>query len=752
MHSYLNSWNSPSRTEGLKELISNDYETVSISVDISGSCTLKVLWSNINTSILKFVDYGDTFSLNDNDYNFCVSKKAKYFYIKIENPTNITKLNVNTCFLKNIIKTSSDLSAVSATICYGKDPNNNDVALRLDSSGNLKTSSSGASGGDASSANQLLQIEQEELMNTKLQTLNDNVIKCDTDNVIVDTTAPLNTLLLGKVESTLNNAYLTVDSSQNLKVTVSNQNDISSLALESTQQDVKTILQNTFIEINEMKTEILNPTSIQPVTGVITIDNAFNLESTQQDIKLLTTDIKTELQNNLPSIDDYLNDINTTGAKDATSLLIKDELISLNNKDFALDSTSQSIDANLILINDKIATETTQQELKTLLTNQSAFNRFQTEAQVTDGKLDTVISNMLLTNFNVNNLTKCNTDSVIIQSGNVSVSGNVTVDNTSHLDVNCYGSSDGITFHHLKTNNNGVLSTNAIIETDNGTLTSTNESGYNALDVICKGTTNISGSVSISNFPTIQNTQDINIISCLETPPEIVIANKLMVKNEDLKFDGDDLKVKISNSSVSTNIKDSSGNSIIVDASGNLKVKLNNVDISTDGGTGLKSLMVNDATLVNIQDESRGFLSTIKNQTNKLTFDASNNLYINRLTQTQIPSQIVIGTINNNVTYRGDTVTAPSWAKSVTAILTYTGGAANTSIQFRLLGGNIITNYFGDIANSFSSGGYFSTDLLRYGMGLRCDNLCGLTSLKFWIYNGGVQLTDARIDYIFSTL
>ena len=198
MYSDLNSWNSSTKTEGTRELISNDFEAVSVSIDISGSCTLKVLWSNINTSLFAFVDYGDTFNILDGDYNFCVSKKAKYFYIKIENPTIITKLKVNTYFLKNLLKSTSELSATSAVICYAKDPNNNDVPLKLDASGFLKTTSSG---GDASASNQLLQITEAETTNTTLdvikaenmaqtivqEAINEKidvrVLKCDTDNI-----------------------------------------------------------------------------------------------------------------------------------------------------------------------------------------------------------------------------------------------------------------------------------------------------------------------------------------------------------------------------------------------------------------------------------------------------------------------------------------------------------------------------------------------------------------------------------------
>jgi len=80
------------------------------------------------------------------------------------------------------------------------------------------------------------------------------------------------------------------------------------------------------------------------------------------------------------------------------------------------------------------STETTLSELSTLVANQSAYNRFQVEAPVSDGKLDTIITNMSLTNFNVNNLTKCDTDNVAIPAG-VSINGTVAISSASPLSV-----------------------------------------------------------------------------------------------------------------------------------------------------------------------------------------------------------------------------------------------------------------------------------------------------------------------------
>jgi hypothetical protein len=81
------------------------------------------------------------------------------------------------------------------------------------------------------------------------------------------------------------------------------------------------------------------------------------------------------------------------------------------------------------------ATESTLSGINDLVANQSAYNRFQVEAPVSDGKLDTIITNMSLTNFNVSNLTKCDTDNVAIPAG-VAITGSVFVDGLSTCNTN----------------------------------------------------------------------------------------------------------------------------------------------------------------------------------------------------------------------------------------------------------------------------------------------------------------------------
>jgi hypothetical protein len=179
------------------------------------------------------------------------------------------------------------------------------------------------------------------------------------------------------------------------------------------------------------------------------------------------------------------------------------------------------------------ATQASQDDLIELIQNQSLSDRFQVEDGQGNTRLDTIITNMSLTNFNVNNLTKCDTDNVAIPAG-VAITGSVFVDglstcntndvyisnlpanqlvslggevvsvslsatvdtnitNTS-LDVHGYASSDGLTWHHLKSDATGHL----IVHSEsrdgfNNRITSTEEGAKRGLDV------NLITSVSIVN-------------------------------------------------------------------------------------------------------------------------------------------------------------------------------------------------------------------------------------------------------------
>jgi len=81
------------------------------------------------------------------------------------------------------------------------------------------------------------------------------------------------------------------------------------------------------------------------------------------------------------------------------------------------------------------ATASGQDDLIELIQAQSQYDRFQVEDGQGNTKLDTIITNMSLTNFNVSNLTKCDTDNVAIPAG-VAINGSVFVDSLTTCNTN----------------------------------------------------------------------------------------------------------------------------------------------------------------------------------------------------------------------------------------------------------------------------------------------------------------------------
>jgi hypothetical protein len=747
--SKFNNWNDSEKLQGEVEKVKENFHSIFIKLKVTGEGKIHIYWSDFKSKPLnEWEDFGDSWIFQSNDLSFKSLIKGKYFYIKFTDTDNLTALDVKTYFTtSDMIENKGTLTASSSVLCMAENPALKQVPLKVDNDGKLiTTGSGGGGGGDASASNQLIEIGELQELNNKthisninLESIRENIAthltNCDTDNVIINSTNPVNVLGLAKVENTLNNAFLTVDSAQNLKVTVANQNDLSTLAKEETLTQIKTELINNMptkqnqVEIGETVQTIedlmLNVDYTQGYADIYTdavtlgadsnpaftthptldgwyyqntaLNGASNLyfyansggQQKQHKVSELyssyvvcnilnasnssntpflvvyskptgTNDyapwyhskwvykianssiispgqefmmfqgqlpnqqifphvprveavlIQTLGEGNKATEDLLYCTVNTdSGATQNTTKVVytgvgynlmgRNSIIELGvgkqqqTRDIKdkIDNLSSIVGAGVFVqldsninglklkssLNDgsadvnvknqidvsTLATQETLNDLKTLVDNQSDFNRFQTEAVVTDGKLDTIMNNMSTLDFKVNNLTKCDTDNVIIQSGSVSVSnfpetqsvsgsvsvsnfpetqqvsgsvnshivdianspltftnvglkncGDVVINNNS-LNVHCFGSSDGTTFHHLKTNTQGVLSTNAIIETDNGALTSTIDDDINALDVSVKNVVNtnlrtsVNGLLTSTNVGTTVNALDVSI-------------------------------------------------------------------------------------------------------------------------------------------------------------------------------------------------------------------------------------------------
>lgn len=619
--------------------------------------TLKITISTNVEGILKifhsldgktFNHYNDIFTVNS-DTHKQVSLKGKYYYIQYENGDESQEGFKLYTTLTEIINNELDVNL-----------NSNDIVtvegLHFDASGNLKVTgiSGGGSGGDASASNQVLQLTEAEQTNDKLDTLNSNVIKCDTDNIVIDSSNPVQVVNLAKVENTLNNAFLTVDALQNLNVKVSNQIDLSTLATQETLAEIKTELTNNMptkenqIEIGETVQTIedlmLNVDYTQGYADIYTdavtlgadsnpsftthptldgwyyqntaLNGASNLyfyansggQQKQHKVSelyssyvvcnLLNTSnsvntpflvvyskptgtndyapwyhskwiykipnasiisagqefmmFQGQLPNqqifpHIPRVEAVLVETLGEGNKATEDLLF----CTVNTDSGATQNTTKvvytGVGYNLIgrnsIITLGVGKQQQTRDIKDKIDNLSSIvgagvfvqldsnvNGLKLKSTLNDGSADVNVVN----DIDVNNLTKCDTDNVIIQSGSVNSHivdianspltftnvglkncADVVINNNS-LDVHCFGSSDGSTFHHLKTNPNGVLSTNAIIETNNGTLTSTIDDDVNALDVSVKNVVNANMRTSVNGLLTSTSISGTEVYNALD--------------------------------------------------------------------------------------------------------------------------------------------------------------------------------------------------------------------------------------------
>jgi hypothetical protein len=136
----------------------------------------------------------------------------------------------------------------------------------------------------------------------------------------------------------------------------------------------------------------------------------------------------------------------------------------------------------------------------------------------TNTKLDTIHSDLDgltfdgSSNLNVNVVA----GSISVSSVNIKDSAGNNLNSTSNalntyltnssVDTHCYASSNGTTWHHLSSDSNGQLNVHSKTQDGAGTdITSTLNGAKQSLDVNVSNTVPVSGSVSVSNFPSSTN-------------------------------------------------------------------------------------------------------------------------------------------------------------------------------------------------------------------------------------------------------
>lgn len=343
-----------------------------------------------------------------------------------------------------------------------------------------------------------------------------------------------------------------------LDVEVNNMINIDTLATEQTVSDMNATLSKlTFDENNILLISGNVKAQEVPITYTQTAVDKFSLDVNVNNINPVLVSGEFYQQTQPVSIEQ----LSFTGQNE---LIVYDSKITKCDTDNIAGSVSVS---NMVDVSG-LATESTVNSIK----EKTDFLTFDMENNLlTSGKTNLMVYDVNLTSTQGNEKNSLDTvvnnqvqvknygspDGIIwepikttLGAQNIIVDNVVSVKNETSgaLDVHCYGSSDGATFHHLKTNPQGVLSTNAMIETDNGALTSTLVSEtetYNALDVKIKGqtTVSLSSAVEVKNVPTetlaisgtvnskLQTLDNGNLTSTLSGTGNSIHALDVQVKN-----------------------------------------------------------------------------------------------------------------------------------------------------------------------------------------------------------------------------
>jgi hypothetical protein len=148
-------------------------------------------------------------------------------------------------------------------------------------------------------------------------------------------------------------------------------------------------------------------------------------------------------------------------------------------------------------------------------------NRLLTNAEITQGGNTLIVNN----DGSINVAGSVSDGKAYLYSGDEATSITATTVSSKNgidaniinvsLDTHCYGSSDGTTFHHLKTNSTGVLSVNSTTQDDNGVgITSTLNGAKQSLDVNVSNTVATNSTVvNGANTLTVNSDGSINVVS-----------------------------------------------------------------------------------------------------------------------------------------------------------------------------------------------------------------------------------------------
>jgi len=288
---------------------------------------------------------------------------------------------------------------------------------------------------------------------------------------------------------------------------------------------------------------------------------------------------------------------------------------------------------------------------------------------------------------------------------------NTNVTNSS-INTHCYGSSNGSTWHHLKTDANGILNTHSMTQDGAGTdITSTLNSGKQSLDVNVSNTVPVSGTVGISNFPATQpisgavsltdgtDTADITAIGSNLTPTiKGLVCNSVLYG-----FNG-----SVNQSQpLSLEYNITSGRNQLTVSDYEATASLSSID---GKATTTNSTLSTINTSIGTTNSTLSTINTSIGTTNS-TLSTING---------KIPSGLGVSTVNSISSL--NVYSVPKATKQYTF-----GGIDNNATAFRLIGGNSTTTGL-------------AIDDYRYGL--------AITKAYYATLSAGTANTNLYIDYV----
>jgi NF-X1-type zinc finger protein NFXL1 len=360
--------------------------------------------------------------------------------------------------------------------------------------------------------------------------------------------------------------------------------------------------------------EISNLPSIQDVSGNVNVSNIVDVSG-----NVSVSNFPTSFEiSNLPSTQDVSGSVSVSNVVDVSGSVSVSNVVDV--------SGSVSV-SNVVDVSGSVSVSNFPTSFE--ISNLPSIQDVSGSVSVSNFPTSTEVSNIVDVSGNVS-VSNFPTSTEV--SNIVDVSGNVNITNSS-IDTHLKSFHSGSWVNVVSASNGHLLVNSSTQDGDGNDITSSNlGGGIQALDVNIRNNAEpvvidfanpsigVTGSVTVDNFPTVQSISgDVNITNTSITVAGSVSAN---ITNSSLPVTGTFYQATQPVSLASNvGIKDSSGNSIKADPSGNLNVNVVSGSITVD------SVNIKDSSGNNIKADGSGNLNTAMQ-----AFNRTNNVVSNLTT------------------------------------------------------------------------------------------------------------------------